>query len=108
MDNISQDVEDIVIVGAGISGLTTSLGLHRLGLRSVVLESSDRLRITGFALSLWTNAWRALDAVAIAHSLRQHFLQLRGFQVASNVTGLSSEMTIGGKGKDNRDLEVVV
>ncbi|KAF5955909.1 hypothetical protein HYC85_008765 [Camellia sinensis] len=106
MDNISQDVEDIVIVGAGISGLTASLGLHRLGLRSVVLESSDRLRITGFALSLWTNAWRALDAVAIAHSLRQHYPQLRGFQVASNVTGNSSEMTIGGKGKDNRDLEV--
>ncbi|CAL5332097.1 unnamed protein product [Camellia sinensis] len=100
MDNISQDVEDIVIVGAGISGLTASLGLHRLGLRSVVLESSDRLRITGFALSLWTNAWRALDAVAIAHSLRQHYPQLRGFQVASNVTGNSSEMTIGGKGKE--------
>ncbi|KAH1140527.1 hypothetical protein GYH30_029419 [Glycine max] len=48
-------VEDIVIVGAGIAGLTTSLGLHRLGIRSLVLESSDSLRVTGFALPIWLN-----------------------------------------------------
>ncbi|CAB4314062.1 unnamed protein product [Prunus armeniaca] len=51
---------DVVIVGAGISGLATSLGLHRLGIRSLVLESSDSLRTTGFALTTWTNAWKAL------------------------------------------------
>uniref|UniRef100_A0A2N9HGT3 FAD-binding domain-containing protein n=1 Tax=Fagus sylvatica TaxID=28930 RepID=A0A2N9HGT3_FAGSY len=68
-------VEDVVIVGAGIAGLTTSLGLYRLGVRSLVLESWDSLRNTGFALTLWTNAWKALDAVGIADSLRQqHFL----------------------------------
>ncbi|KAE8719137.1 zeaxanthin epoxidase [Hibiscus syriacus] len=66
-----ETVEDIVIVGAGISGLTASLGLHRLGIRSLVLESSDRLRITGFAFTTWNNAWRALDAVGIGESLRQ-------------------------------------
>ncbi|KAL3505429.1 hypothetical protein ACH5RR_035270 [Cinchona calisaya] len=82
--------EDIVIVGAGISGLTTSLGLHRYGLRSLVLESSESLRTTGFALTLWTNAWRALDAVGIADHLRQHYPLLRGFQVASVDTGLKT------------------
>ena len=105
--------EDIVIVGAGIAGLTTSLGLHkylifslsllfcvfvmhvslqfglctinmiikmmrmfwRLGIRSLVLESSDELRTAGYALTLWTNAWKALDAVGIGDSLRlQHEL----------------------------------
>ncbi|KAK3016588.1 LOW QUALITY PROTEIN: hypothetical protein RJ639_005861, partial [Escallonia herrerae] len=70
--------EDIVIVGAGIAGLATSLGLHRLGLRSLVLESSDSSRTTGFALTLWTNAWRALDAVGIGDSLRQRSVKLRG------------------------------
>ncbi|MBA0603877.1 hypothetical protein Gorai_002067 [Gossypium raimondii] len=68
-------VEDVVIVGAGIAGLTTSLGLHRLGIRSLVLESSDELRITGFAFTTWSNAWKALDAVGIGESLRhQHYL----------------------------------
>ncbi|KAF7140005.1 hypothetical protein RHSIM_Rhsim06G0015600 [Rhododendron simsii] len=35
----------------------------QLDLRSLVLELSEYLRVTGFALILWTNAWRALDAV---------------------------------------------
>ncbi|KAJ0010074.1 hypothetical protein Pint_33730 [Pistacia integerrima] len=68
---MTEVVEDIVIVGAGIAGLTTSLGLHRLGIRSLVLESSKSLRVLGCALLLWTNAWKALDAVGIADSLRQ-------------------------------------
>ncbi|KAE8654344.1 putative 26S proteasome non-ATPase regulatory subunit 3-like [Hibiscus syriacus] len=68
-------IEDVVIVGAGIAGLTTSLGLHRLGIRSLVLESSETLRITGFAFTTWSNAWRALDAIGIGESLRhQHYL----------------------------------
>ncbi|OVA15772.1 FAD binding domain [Macleaya cordata] len=72
-------VEDIVIVGAGIAGLATSLGLHRMGLRSLVLESSDSLRVTGFAFTTWTNAWKALDALGIGDSLRQQHDLLQGY-----------------------------
>ncbi|KAI9096001.1 hypothetical protein K1719_026148 [Acacia pycnantha] len=71
-------VEDVVIVGAGIAGLATSLGLHRLGVRSLVLESSNTLRAAGFALTIWTNAWKALDALGIGDILRQQHLQLHG------------------------------
>ncbi|XP_019156258.1 PREDICTED: uncharacterized protein LOC109152999 isoform X1 [Ipomoea nil] len=80
--------EDIVIVGAGIAGLATALGLHRQGVRSIVLESSESLRATGFALGLWTNAWRALDALAIGDSLRQQSVQNNEFQVFSADSGL--------------------
>ncbi|XVF45564.1 hypothetical protein PTKIN_Ptkin02bG0216200 [Pterospermum kingtungense] len=76
-------VEDIVIVGAGIAGLTTSLGLHRLGIRSLVLESSDKLRMTGFAFMTWNNAWRALDAIGIGESLRQQHDLLLSIYVAT-------------------------
>lgn len=82
-----EEDEDIVIVGAGIAGLTTSLALHRLRIRSLVLESSDSLRVTGFAITLWANAWRALDAVGISDSLRQQHIQLQGMAVASSVSG---------------------
>ncbi|KAH7518391.1 hypothetical protein FEM48_Zijuj09G0166700 [Ziziphus jujuba var. spinosa] len=71
-------IGDVVILGAGIAGLTTCLGLRRQGIRSLVLESSDSLRITGFALLTWTNAWKALDAVGIGDSLRQQHELLRG------------------------------
>ncbi|RAL53156.1 hypothetical protein DM860_006828 [Cuscuta australis] len=58
------------------------------GLRCLVLESSECLRNTGFALSLWTNAWRALDALSIGDHLRQHSLQNNEFQVFSADSGL--------------------
>ncbi|GAY46021.1 hypothetical protein CUMW_093790 [Citrus unshiu] len=91
--------EDIVIVGAGIAGLTTSLALHRLGIRSLVLESSESLRVTGFAITLWTNAWRALDAVGISDSLCQQHIQLQGMVVASSVSGHpASEISFTTKG----------
>ncbi|PHT66575.1 hypothetical protein T459_31000 [Capsicum annuum] len=80
--------EDIVIVGAGLAGLATSLALHRLGIRSIVLESSDSLRTTGFALALWTNAWRALDALGVGDSLRQRSLHFTRFQAFSADSGL--------------------
>ncbi|KAM0047088.1 putative FAD-binding domain, FAD/NAD(P)-binding domain superfamily [Helianthus debilis subsp. tardiflorus] len=79
---------DIVIVGAGLAGLTTALALHRLGLRALVLESSGSLRVTGFALTLWTNAWKALDVVGIGDSLRQKCIQIKGLKMVSPDTGL--------------------
>ncbi|XP_038888915.1 monooxygenase 2-like [Benincasa hispida] len=82
-----ENVVDVLIVGAGISGLTTALGLHRLGIQSLVLESSEELRITGFALSLWTNGWKALDAVGIGDSLRQIHDELDGIITTSMISG---------------------
>ncbi|XWS67720.1 hypothetical protein CRYUN_Cryun04dG0029700 [Craigia yunnanensis] len=79
------EIFEVVIVGAGIAGLTTSLGLHRFGIPSLVLESSDRLRISGFALTTWDNAWKALDAVGIGHSLRKQHKDLHRLVVTSTV-----------------------
>ncbi|KAM6540711.1 hypothetical protein CsatB_005158 [Cannabis sativa] len=83
-------VEDVVIVGAGIAGLTTYLGLHRLGIRSLVLESAECLRITGYALMIWTNAWKALDAIGVGHSLRQQHHTLLGNVTSSTESGLQT------------------
>ncbi|KAH7518389.1 hypothetical protein FEM48_Zijuj09G0166500 [Ziziphus jujuba var. spinosa] len=131
---MDEALEDVVIVGAGIAGLTTCLGLHRCslayiyiyiyivtyicnmfmdvvrniyksiicrqGIRSLVLESSESLRITGFALLTWTNAWKALDAVGIADSLRQQHELLRGNVTSSTISGLqTSKMSFLAKGK---------
>ena len=51
----------------------------RLGVRSLVLESSDTLRVTGFALGIWENAWKALDAVGVGDILRHKHIHLYGY-----------------------------
>ncbi|KAI3838198.1 hypothetical protein MKW92_019354 [Papaver armeniacum] len=80
--------EDIVIVGAGISGLATSLGLHRMGLKSMVLESWENLRVTGFAFTTFTNAWKALDALGIGDTLREQHILLQGLVATSTISGI--------------------
>ncbi|KAE8008787.1 hypothetical protein FH972_005263 [Carpinus fangiana] len=92
--------EDIVIVGGGVAGLATSLGLHRLGIRSIVLEASDNLRSAGHGLMTFTNAWRALDALGIGDLLRQHHKKLQGNVTNSAISGLqTSELSFKAKGK---------
>ncbi|EMS68722.1 3-hydroxybenzoate 6-hydroxylase 1 [Triticum urartu] len=79
MEQQKQDAaEDVVIVGAGLAGVGVALGLHRKGVRSVVLESSPALRTSGFAFMTWTNAFRALDALGVGDKMRSHHLQVQG------------------------------
>eukprot|EP01018_Ginkgo_biloba_P029755 Gb_17952 [translate_table: standard] len=81
------EFEGILIAGGGIAGLATALALHRVGLKSLVLERADGLRATGTVISIWNNAWKALDALGIGDKLRQHYLQLQGAQMVSTVAG---------------------
>lgn len=60
---------EVVIVGGGIAGLATALALQRTGVKSLVLERADALRAAGAALSLFSNAWRALDVLGVAPKL---------------------------------------
>uniref|UniRef100_A0A8R7UJM8 FAD-binding domain-containing protein n=1 Tax=Triticum urartu TaxID=4572 RepID=A0A8R7UJM8_TRIUA len=65
MQRQGESGEDIVIVGARLTGLAAALGLHGKGVRSVVLESSPVLRASGFAFATWPNAFRTLDALGV-------------------------------------------
>eukprot|EP01018_Ginkgo_biloba_P019777 Gb_21928 [translate_table: standard] len=93
------EFEGIVIVGGGIAGLATATALHRVGLKSLVLERASSLRTTGAALTLMTNAWRALDALGVAHILRQLHPQLERAQVTSISSGDTKELSYRGTGK---------
>lgn len=61
----------VAVAGAGPAGLAAATALHRAGLPVVVLEAAAQLPTGGSALGLWTNAWRALDALGAAEPLRQ-------------------------------------
>ncbi|KAF3791619.1 FAD-dependent urate hydroxylase [Nymphaea thermarum] len=86
---VMEMTEEIVIVGAGIAGLATAVGLHRVGLGCRVLERAQELRTTGAALMLFPNAWRALEALNVAHKLTPFYAP---FKTAS-FTSLSARRT---------------
>lgn len=56
---------EAVIVGGGIGGLAAAAGLHRRGWTVKVLEQTADFSVVGSAISLWPNAFRALDAVGV-------------------------------------------
>lgn len=72
----SSKLKEVVIVGGGIAGLSTALALHRVGIKSLVLESAPGPRDSGAAIALWRNAWRALDVLGVGEKLRHDYILL--------------------------------
>ncbi|RWR78666.1 FAD_binding_3 domain-containing protein [Cinnamomum micranthum f. kanehirae] len=95
MDSFSSKTEEIVIVGGGISGLSTALALHRKGLRSVVLEKGDSLRKTGVAFSMYTNGWLALDQLGVGTKLRSKAIPLQMWRETWLDDGTIREIPVG-------------
>jgi 2-polyprenyl-6-methoxyphenol hydroxylase-like FAD-dependent oxidoreductase len=56
----------IVIIGGGISGLTAGIALARRGLAPVIYEQAPELEEVGAGVTLWANAFRALEAIGLA------------------------------------------
>lgn len=60
----------VMIVGAGIGGLTTALSLHQAGLDFVVVESAEELRPLGVGINLQPHAVRELTELGLDEALR--------------------------------------
>ena len=55
----------IVIIGGGISGLTAGIALARRGLEPVIYEQAPELKEVGAGVTLWANAFRALESIGL-------------------------------------------
>ena len=62
-------MDDIIIAGGGIGGLTTALSLHHAGFPVRVFESVDRIQALGVGINLLPHAVRELDALGLAGEL---------------------------------------
>lgn len=61
----------VLIVGAGIGGLTAAVALQRVGLAVTVLERAPELHEVGAGLSLWPNAVAALRRLGVGDALER-------------------------------------
>ncbi len=62
-------MDDVIIAGGGIGGLTAALSLRRAGFRVRVFESVDRIQALGVGINLLPHAVRELDALGLADDL---------------------------------------
>jgi 2-polyprenyl-6-methoxyphenol hydroxylase-like FAD-dependent oxidoreductase len=60
---------DVVVVGAGIAGLTAAIALDRAGIRVRIIERATALTQAGTALSLWPNALAALGHIGLSKEI---------------------------------------
>ncbi|WP_166388627.1 FAD-dependent monooxygenase [Catellatospora methionotrophica] len=58
------------VVGGGIGGLATAIGLRAAGWQVGVYERSDTLPATGTGLGIWPSALRALDEIGVGAAVR--------------------------------------
>jgi 2-polyprenyl-6-methoxyphenol hydroxylase-like FAD-dependent oxidoreductase len=62
-------MDDVIIVGAGIGGLTLGLALQRCGISCRIFESAAEIRPIGVGINLLPHATRELAALGLERSL---------------------------------------
>ena len=82
--------EPILIVGAGIGGLSLAAGLARVGIEYRLFEQAPALGEVGAGLGLWTNAIRALETLGVPHAS----LAERAYEVRSGEAGTAAGETL--------------
>jgi len=80
----------LVIVGAGIAGLTAALAVAAAGFRAVVVERSAELLEIGAGIQLSPNAGRVLSALGLDAALDDVALVPAAITVRNGITGLTA------------------
>ncbi|TCM63820.1 FAD-dependent urate hydroxylase [Acinetobacter calcoaceticus] len=61
----------IVIIGAGIAGLTTGIALKKFGHQVTIYEQVQQIRPVGAAISLWPNGVKCLNYLGLTEQVAQ-------------------------------------
>ena len=60
---------NVIIIGAGMAGLTTGIALRQAGYRVTIYDRVKELRPAGAAISLWSNGVKILNRLGLAKEL---------------------------------------
>ncbi|WP_311567213.1 FAD-dependent monooxygenase [Photobacterium arenosum] len=73
----------VIIIGAGIGGLSTAVALRRIGCNVEVYEQAPALRTAGSGLSVMSNASVAMSTLGINLNLEHFGAPIRHFEIRS-------------------------
>ena len=68
---------DVIIVGAGIGGLTLALCLQRAGIRARIFEASPEIRALGVGINVLPHASRELGRLGLEDALTRRAVLTR-------------------------------
>jgi len=63
---------ETAIIGGGITGLTTALALHKMGIESSVYEQAVQLNEIGAGITIQPNAIKVLDWLGLTNEIKRH------------------------------------
>ena len=73
----------ILIVGAGIAGLTVAALLKKRGYTPVIIEKAHTLGTIGFSIGIWNNGRRVLQELGIAEEFDKKGYPLPEYSIAN-------------------------
>lgn len=73
--------DGIVIIGAGIAGLTSAIAFEKLGYKATLFEASSEIKAVGAGIGLAGNAIGALKVLGIEESIISMGNQLNNFPI---------------------------
>jgi 2-polyprenyl-6-methoxyphenol hydroxylase-like FAD-dependent oxidoreductase len=76
-------IKNIVIVGAGIGGLTAAIAARRAGIAVSIFEQASQLRPQGASVTLWPNALRCLRTLGVADEVVARGAVVRATEIRS-------------------------
>ncbi|WP_329789745.1 FAD-dependent monooxygenase [Lentzea sp. DG1S-22] len=77
----------VLVVGGGIGGLATALGLARAGHRVKVLEAAPAFEEIGAGIQVGPNGFRALDALGVGAEVRARAVHVDELRLRCGVSG---------------------
>ena len=87
---MANDQDEVLIVGAGVSGLTLSIALAMYGIKSTIYEKANSAGIPGYALQITPNGFSVLQALGLGDVLVKHasparFVLLRNYESGKEI-----------------------